>query len=1024
MPYTMSFYLPGNIFSRGIPLTCQNHCVRLCFLLACIYLAVSPVAGQAPGNHAVEGHFQSGKDLYYEGEYKLALKQFHTGLQQLRELDSLHTEMGMNLYQRAANTYGKLRYQEQALAYLDSALNVCTKMYGESSSQAAGIYMDRGVIYSQMLKLSASTSSNQKALEIYKNLYGPESEKVGSILMHMAIDYYKLDEFEASEACYLRAKRIFDSVLSPDDENHNRIYNNMGMLYRKKKDYKKALEYAETALKFKLKHYPPRHPSVGKYYSNIARIHLAMGEPEKAIPYNQKELEIVGESYGLDHPEYGGGLAHLGEIYQRTGNTKKAFEVYGEAYTIIGNRLGPAHPYALASLTNQSLCLQEEGDLEGAVALVNKAITSMQKEGDRYFPHLFDNAIRLAVLFRLQGEFDRARQIADSLLRVLHLRGERPNSLGYAPEYRFLKTIALSERAEINFDQSEGKNIAMLTEAWKDYEQVTLFIEEMRREVTSDESQEYLFKEAQGTYADALEVATQLHRLTGKEQYLAAALEVSEMSKASILRQAMMERNARAMGGLPPQMATSLEEMDEKLYDLRSKMKNTDLDQEDSLAMWSRSVVKLEDDKLQLLKQIESEYPAFYKLKYADSKLNLPEVREKLDRDHRAFISYYLVGDEGHIYFLSKNHFRHFTFMWSDELSEWISDLRKGNIIASARQFDRKRTGLIYDMLWREVNELMEEEQIQRVTISPHQVLSYLPFELLTPGNSHGRKETWLVNDYAITYAYSLNALFVPHSNRDFAIPYAGFAPFNDSVTASMNYLAMRDDLVSLPASLEEVDKASKLFHGRAYLRQLADYKTFTSIAGSAAILHMATHATLNPEAPLESGFYLYPDEIDDEISSGRRFTIFEVYNSDIVADLVILSACQTGDGDLSAGEGPLSLARAFRYAGSNSVVMSHWRASDASTSEIVLRFLEEVSRGVPKDLALQRAKKEYLATADPLLAHPFFWAGISLYGDPGSIDTPAKANWLGYGLVGCVLLAGGIWFWRRRRSGGEGERV
>lgn len=124
-------------------------------------------------------------------------------------------------------------------------------------------------------------------------------------------------------------------------------------------------------------------------------------------------------------------------------------------------------------------------------------------------------------------------------------------------------------------------------------------------------------------------------------------------------------------------------------------------------------------------------------------------------------------------------------------------------------------------------------------------------------------------------------------------------------------------------------------------------------------------------------------------------------------ADLVILSACSTGDGDLTAGEGPLSLARAFSYAGSNSVVMSHWRATDASTAEIVQSFLEYLAAGEQKDIALQKAKKDFLATADPLMAHPFFWAGVSLYGDTESMDRPGQGKlWL-FGLIGLVLVGG-----------------
>jgi CHAT domain-containing protein len=212
-----------------------------------------------------------------------------------------------------------------------------------------------------------------------------------------------------------------------------------------------------------------------------------------------------------------------------------------------------------------------------------------------------------------------------------------------------------------------------------------------------------------------------------------------------------------------------------------------------------------------------------------------------------------------------------------------------------------------------------------------------------------------------------------------------------------------------LPASTAEINRGSKLFNGKAFIREQATHENFSAVAGHTGILHLATHAFLLPDAPLESGLYFYPDDGEHEIAATSQLTMFDIYNSEVGADLVILSACSTGDGDLTAGEGPLSLARAFSYAGSNSVVMSHWRANDASTADIVQRFLEYLVAGEPKDIALQKAKKDFLATADPFMAHPFFWAGVSLYGDPESMDRPGQGKlWL-FGLIGLVLVGGGI---------------
>ena len=988
-------------------------------LICSIVLLLLNFTGFAQSNpqSAVDQLSEKGSELYYDGAYKEALGTFLEAIELARGTN-VSKESRYKLYQRASNSYGKLRYQQKAMAYLDTALATCVPLHGEKHDAVVGIYMDRAVIYSQMLNLKAATAANGKALEIAKALHGPESERIATIFMHMAIDYYKLDEFEASESCYLKAKQFFEKVLDADDENHNRIYNNMGILYRKKKDYQKALDYALTALEYKLKHYPPMHPSVGKYYSNIAKVYLDINEHEKAILYNQKLLEIMKERYGEAHPEYGGAVGELAGIHLAQGDTKKAIALYEQSHQIIAGRLGSSHPYALAALTNLSLCLQDEGDLDGAISLVNQAITVMQSNDEVFFPHLFDNAIRLAELYKCQGKYERARHIADSLLLVLHQRGMQPNALGFSSEYRYLRSIAVKARADVSFAQADGTDPTLLHTAWKDLSEVVHMIDIMRRDLTSDESQEFLFSETADIYDASLKTAINLYQLTGDEQYLRSALNVTEKSKASILRLAMMERNAKTFGGLPEDLMLGLNDIEQDIYDLKTRMRETTAAEDDSLYQWSRQVVRLEDEKLLLMKQVEREHPRYFELKFSDADIDLDALQTKLHREDRAFLSYYLVGDEGYLFYISGRQFDWLPFDWKPVYNAWISGLKEGNVMSSAGLFDAQTSHLLYQLLWEKAETWLSADAVQRVTISPHHSLSYLPFDLLVSDTNPDHVK-WLMSDYAISNAHSLNAFIAGNPAPAPTLGYAGFAPFDDAQTLSTPYLAMRADLIPLPASTAEITQGSKLFQGEAFIREQATYENFSAVAGHTGILHLATHAFLFPDAPLESGLYFYPDEDDNEIVATSRLTMFDIYNTEVGADLVILSACSTGDGDLTAGEGPLSLARAFSYAGSNSVVMSHWRANDASTAEIVLSFLKYLAAGVPKDVALQNAKKDFLATADPLMAHPFFWAGVSLYGDTGSMDRPGQGKlWL-FGLIGLVFV-GGVFVMRR----GRGNRV
>ena len=107
-----------------------------------------------------------------------------------------------------------------------------------------------------------------------------------------------------------------------------------------------------------------------------------------------------------------------------------------------------------------------------------------------------------------------------------------------------------------------------------------------------------------------------------------------------------------------------------------------------------------------------------------------------------------------------------------------------------------------------------------------------------------------------------------------------------------------------------------------------------------------------------------------------------DIYNLSLNADLVVLSACETGIGELKRGEGIISLARAFAYAGAKSIVTTLWSVDDARTKDLMVFFYRNLLQGMPKDEALARARSDYFEKYKGANAHPYFWAGFVGIGD------------------------------------------
>jgi CHAT domain-containing protein len=191
--------------------------------------------------------------------------------------------------------------------------------------------------------------------------------------------------------------------------------------------------------------------------------------------------------------------------------------------------------------------------------------------------------------------------------------------------------------------------------------------------------------------------------------------------------------------------------------------------------------------------------------------------------------------------------------------------------------------------------------------------------------------------------------------------------------------------LPPLPATLAESRALARLFPGaRAFLGEDATEEALKAAGRSARYLHVASHAVVDEHLPLESFLALSAPRPGEEPRSGQdngRLQAWEVFEQlRLDADLVTLSSCGSASGQAPAGEGVLSLARAFQYAGARSVVASLWDIPDRSTALLMQRFYAGLARGLDKDEALRRAQLALLRR--PETSHPFYWAAHQLIGD------------------------------------------
>lgn len=288
----------------------------------------------------------------------------------------------------------------------------------------------------------------------------------------------------------------------------------------------------------------------------------------------------------------------------------------------------------------------------------------------------------------------------------------------------------------------------------------------------------------------------------------------------------------------------------------------------------------------------------------------------------------------------------------ADGLEKSVREFRTGIEEGSEQSVERGR--VLYDRLLRPFQDRIQGKGL---LIVPHGPLHYLPFAALHDGTQH------VIHQHVLRYLPSASVM-------RFLRPPRGQGLEGMLVLGNPDLGDRRFDLPSAEVEARVVSKLSQA--SEVFLRKDATEEVFKRRAAEHRVLHIASHGEFNASDALKSRLLLGKSGSDD-----GSLTVAELYELQLDADLVTLSACETGLGRVLSGDDVLGLTRGFLYAGSRNVVASQWQVDDAATAELMQRFYGHLKAGMPMRQALRQAQIE-TSKAYP---HPFFWAAFFLTG-------------------------------------------
>jgi CHAT domain-containing protein len=222
-----------------------------------------------------------------------------------------------------------------------------------------------------------------------------------------------------------------------------------------------------------------------------------------------------------------------------------------------------------------------------------------------------------------------------------------------------------------------------------------------------------------------------------------------------------------------------------------------------------------------------------------------------------------------------------------------------------------------------------------------------------------------------------------------------------------------RDFLLPLLGIIKEVQSIKETVPSRVFINERATEANFKKYASDYNVLHLAMHTMMRDDNPLFSMLAFTNVETADTTEDNRLYA-YEIYNMKLNAQMAVLSSCNSGFGKMEKGEGMMSLARGFMYAGCPSIVMTLWQVADKSSSEMMTSFYKYLKKGKSKQEAMRLSKLDYLETADDLTSNPYFWSAFVVLGDGSPIY---RKTGIAYWMIVITVFLGMVIFIQYRRS-------
>jgi CHAT domain-containing protein len=898
---------------------------------------------------------------------------------------------------REAVEYGRNNDPEKSLEYFQQSLQYRKKVFGEVHYRLGSTYMGMATQYKNLYQLENAYKNYRIAENMY--LYNaPENDsRLGDIYGNIATYFQLLGDYSEAIRYNERAISIYERTEDIFDKRNylSAIFNLANALHLSNNH--------DESLKLMLKYQNQATDLFAIQFKNLlASIYLSTDRPDNAKEILKSIIHSLIKEYGEDDFDLADQYTAYGQFFININQPDS-----GLAYLEKAERI-----YNLYENTQRDL-----GEIYLAMADAWSEIP-VKSSSVSEFQTLKSRNLNNAIVFYTKG------------LKVLNEKLEIENleySVFENSNFPVLNLLLLNQLGQswqqfayMQHDQHQQLIKEYLSLALNAFTISSDIALQMRTSFISEESK-ILFAELQRyIFANAISASYDLYQLTSESQYFNIAFENAGRAKAASLFDNIADMQARETSLIPDSLMelenrynSNLAYYRERLFD---EIHSSSSDSA-KVAEFQQQIFTNEQRRTDLRAYLESNFPEYFELKYKRQQLSVQDIQRRLKRNE-TLIEYVVnhensQSDSGKIYIfvISKEKFQFRKELFTTHTKNIIEALHRNlsttQFINSGLEQFRSYCDASYYLFEKLLEPSLEIIRDKRLTIIPDGILSYIPFEaLLTKdvekNHIHYHDLPYLILDYPVNYAYSSELYLRENTKPTFRRSKTiAFAPDYKNARYSDESIPQ---LASIPGIFEEVKYLTQKIRANSFIENEATEGHFRKYAGEYDILHLAMHTLINDSVPLFSRLAFFPGAGNDLQDDGWLNTS-DIYNLNLKARMTVLSACNTGSGNLRRGEGVMSLARGFLYAGCPSVIMTLWEVEDRSGTEIMKEFYRNLKSGKSKDIALRNAKLKHIQNSDPLMSHPHFWLGYITIGQTEPLFSGNEIYFFGTLILIVILL-------------------